>query len=297
MVVTTTCEGCGEELELEKKGCPRKLYCSPACSTRAYGRKHPEKVRESARKSQRKNAEKYREQRVRKITPEQKAAKAAYRKEYYAKHRDAELARAKKRNANPEVKASRAVYQKEWSAKNRDARAAYQKEYNSRPESLAKARIRDRARSRTPKFRAVRNARYANDADFRERTLATQAERYASDADVRRRALEKSQAWRKNNPERNRVIANASGRKRRARKAAVHHEPYNAPDIFARDGHICGICLLPFDSSDASIDHIIAIDNGGHDAPYNVQGAHGSCNSSKGTKRLRDHWALTHDCP
>ena|ERR1039458_5581974 len=78
---------------------------------------------------------------------------------------------------------------------------------------------------------------------------------------------------------------------RLARKRAVFVAPVDHAAIYERDGGICGICNEPVnaelrfpDPCSASIDHIIALANGGIHAPENVQLAHLGCNASKGAR-------------
>jgi len=86
----------------------------------------------------------------------------------------------------------------------------------------------------------------------------------------------------------NKDIFRANHRKRRALKSGAYHEPYKDIDIYERDGWMCGICgtkinrrlKYPHPRS-KSIDHIIALINGGDDAPINLQPAHLRCNLKK----------------
>ena len=78
---------------------------------------------------------------------------------------------------------------------------------------------------------------------------------------------------------------------RLARKRAVFVAPVDHAAIYERDGGICGICDEPVnaelrfpDPRSASIDHIIALANGGIHAPENVQLAHLGCNAAKGAR-------------
>lgn len=77
--------------------------------------------------------------------------------------------------------------------------------------------------------------------------------------------------------------------RRRARLAKCKSSPYSRRAIFKRDGWTCRLCGKPLDRSKQcphplapSIDHIIALANGGDDTPENVQAAHFICNSYKG---------------
>jgi 5-methylcytosine-specific restriction endonuclease McrA len=77
--------------------------------------------------------------------------------------------------------------------------------------------------------------------------------------------------------------------KRRAVKASVTIEDFQAVDVFIRDGWVCGICDDQVDRSlrwphpmSASLDHVIPLSRGGAHALSNVQLAHLRCNVRKG---------------
>lgn len=79
----------------------------------------------------------------------------------------------------------------------------------------------------------------------------------------------------------------------RCRKYGVYYDPNVTPKkIFKRDGYICMICGLVCDKNDKSwngffgpysptVDHILALANGGDHVWDNVQCAHAICNSYK----------------
>jgi hypothetical protein len=82
--------------------------------------------------------------------------------------------------------------------------------------------------------------------------------------------------------------------RRRARLAGALSVPYNPLHIFQRDNWTCQLCGAPCSYADGypsphypTIDHIIALANGGADVPGNVQCACFDCNSHKGA---RDDW-------
>jgi len=60
-------------------------------------------------------------------------------------------------------------------------------------------------------------------------------------------------------------------------------ENFSLDEIYERDNGICGICASLVDRKDASIDHIIPLSRGGKHSRRNVQLAHRTCNSRKGT--------------
>lgn len=78
-------------------------------------------------------------------------------------------------------------------------------------------------------------------------------------------------------------------RRRRARLLGCYVEPYDAEDIFERDGWVCHLCGEAADRTKAAphpraptIDHVIPVSKRGADAPFNVRCAHFLCNSKKG---------------
>lgn len=81
--------------------------------------------------------------------------------------------------------------------------------------------------------------------------------------------------------------------RRRTLEKSVHHEPYTFRQIAERDGWDCQICGVPVDRDEVvphplapTIDHIIALANGGHDVPSNVQLAHFTCNCGKSNRPI-----------
>lgn len=96
---------------------------------------------------------------------------------------------------------------------------------------------------------------------------------------------------------RRKVKPRTSSIRKRCRKYGVYYDPsVTSAKVFERDGYICQICGKPTDSSDTSwgiigpnaptVDHIVALANGGTHTWDNVQCAHAICNSYK-----RDLWA------
>lgn len=78
---------------------------------------------------------------------------------------------------------------------------------------------------------------------------------------------------------------------RRIKKRTANHEPYSRFAIFQRDNFICHICGEPLNTDavapqwdSPTIDHVMALCNGGSDAPSNVKAAHFLCNSIKGSR-------------
>lgn len=84
--------------------------------------------------------------------------------------------------------------------------------------------------------------------------------------------------------------------RRRARKVAAFVAPVYRQRIFERDNFTCQLCLQPMamdkrapHPQSPSIDHVIALANGGTHEPNNVQAAHWLCNAIKGDRE----WVTT----
>lgn len=78
---------------------------------------------------------------------------------------------------------------------------------------------------------------------------------------------------------------------RRALLAAAESDDYMPHEIFARDHWVCQLCNESIDESlkwphrySASVDHLLPLSRGGTDTLQNVQGAHLTCNISKGAR-------------
>lgn len=70
--------------------------------------------------------------------------------------------------------------------------------------------------------------------------------------------------------------------------------PYRETDIYERDGWVCHICRLSIDphangrsSAGPTLDHLIAISQGGSDTAENVRPAHKGCNSRRWNREQR----------
>lgn len=61
---------------------------------------------------------------------------------------------------------------------------------------------------------------------------------------------------------------------------------YTREIVIARDGLLCSYCKVDLHPRDVTLDHKIAVANGGSDEPANLCVSCQSCNSSKG---VRDH--------
>ena len=80
--------------------------------------------------------------------------------------------------------------------------------------------------------------------------------------------------------------------RRRAMERAAFVAPVVRRHVYARDNYTCQLCGEPLDMSATvphplapTIDHIVALANGGTHEPANVQSAHYRCNAVKGARR------------
>lgn len=81
---------------------------------------------------------------------------------------------------------------------------------------------------------------------------------------------------------RNRAAKLSHNENRRARLVDAFVENVSLAILFERDKGICGICGLTLTLEEATMDHIVALANGGKHSYVNTQIAHGLCNSTKG---------------
>lgn len=78
------------------------------------------------------------------------------------------------------------------------------------------------------------------------------------------------------------AVERMNRRRARIRNATVI--PINRLHIYERDHGICQLCWNPVEQEAMTLDHIVALANGGSHEPANVQLAHLQCNRLKGTK-------------
>jgi 5-methylcytosine-specific restriction endonuclease McrA len=72
--------------------------------------------------------------------------------------------------------------------------------------------------------------------------------------------------------------------KRRAAAYTSVVEDVSRDEIIARDGQSCYLCGKEVSIHDLTLDHVLALANGGSHTPDNIRIAHRSCNSKKGTR-------------
>lgn len=70
----------------------------------------------------------------------------------------------------------------------------------------------------------------------------------------------------------------------RARKMDAHWDTVDLVDVYVHHNGICGICRMPVEFDEFTIDHIIPMSAGGSHLFENLQPAHAHCNSAKGDR-------------
>lgn len=167
-----------------------------------------------------------------------------------------------------------------WQAENPDkAKAANKKYRKAHPDRVAARSRRWRSNNREHVRELKRNWRNANIDAQRERDR----QRYAANPTPWR---VRSAQWRKSNPQQH----NALARNYRARKANAEgsHNKQDIEWIGASQDWLCYWCNADC-SQEHTVDHIIALSNGGCNGPENLVVACKSCNSSK-SARLPEEW-------
>ncbi len=94
--------------------------------------------------------------------------------------------------------------------------------------------------------------------------------------------------WRKDNPERARLLRKRHDHARRARLNGVGYEAFDPVEIYERDRWMCQIChkrisrrLRSPHPMSVSIDHIVPVSQGGDHVRANVRAAHMGCNAGR----------------
>lgn len=131
--------------------------------------------------------------------------------------------------------------------------------------------------------------------------------RQLADPDRRAKRIAHSAAWRAANPEKrlaherayraaNPEVIREKQHRRRARVLNAYVAPVDIDEIWERDGGVCGICHAPIDRTLSwpnrqclTLDHVVALADGGTHEPSNAQLAHAACNSRKGAAMQRGY--------
>lgn len=119
----------------------------------------------------------------------------------------------------------------------------------------------------------------------REAIRKSQADYHAAHRDeIKRRREGYLAAYRARHPE----TKGEHRRARRAREAAVEHEPYTRAEVRALTEGICYLCFIDLQPG-WHIDHVRPLVLGGPDKLSNVLPACPPCNLAKGSKTLEDY--------
>jgi len=179
----------------------------------------------------------------------------------------------------------RREYQQEWYEKNPGAKAEHNRAYSAKHSADIVVRVAKWRRENPERVRATLKAhRAANRELYRERRQRPEFIVKKREADRlwnlanKEHASESTRLWRKNNPDRYRVINSR-------RKALNRAAPGSATiaQIQARVeyfGSKCWMCGAQWES----IDHVKPLSKGGSNWPANLRPACLSCNSSKHAK-------------
>lgn len=172
----------------------------------------------------------------------------------------------------------------------------------TRPDLVAKAGRQSRAkmtreqrRTALDRANASRRRRYAEDPDYRRRIREAQATRYATNPELRGKLIERATTRNRTHPDR---IIEAAHR-RRARIAEVSVGPVSRERVMERDGWTCWVCDLPTNrapgaprSERPSLDHVIALSDGGAHTEDNLRCAHLGCNIRRYHEQRRQRRAI-----
>jgi 5-methylcytosine-specific restriction endonuclease McrA len=161
-----------------------------------------------------------------------------------------------------------------------EARRAYNRHYREANKERLTAYIKDwREKHRDELSEKQRQRRQENLAEIRAK------ERAYGEAHREARAA-RAKKWREDNPDRLRAGWKVVNHRKRARLLKAHVEDVDARVLFERDNWTCQICGEPTEGKhpnprSPSIDHIVALANGGEHSYANTQCAHLKCNVDK----------------
>jgi len=178
--------------------------------------------------------------------------------------------------------------------KRRDKLAAY-REANREKINARMAAYRETNRDVINEKQRDRNRRNAEEGRVRQRAYNPATRKARRDADVhaarvreraaRQRRIEQTRAYARRWYAENREKFNEWNQRRRARiKGAPVVERINRAKIIERDASICHICGLFVSSGEMSLDHVVALANGGSHTEGNLRVAHLICNIRKGAR-------------
>ena len=187
---------------------------------------------------------------------------------------------------------SKSEYDKEYYAKNREAIIAKRK---ARREQVGPRKITDQEREKR-RLLSIEYY-YANrESALLERKSYYQANKEAIKVKTREYAKANPErtnaylrAWIEANPDKYAEHRQRRSQVRRIRLYGGEYEKFTYTEIFERDNWTCGICNESIDKElkwpdvkSVSLDHIIPVSKGGGHIRTNVQAAHLNCNIRKG---------------
>lgn len=209
---------------------------------------------------------------------EKRAKKAVYMREYTRRNKEKiNEQRHVRFHANPEnILARQREYNKREDVRKRTK--AYNKNYNAlHPEKLKAQRTEYRQANRLT-TRKKNSELYRVDI---EKSREASRVRYYVD---KQKVIDRNRRWRQANPEK--ILA--KNQRRRALKYGSLVENVDPIFIYERDKGICQLCGNVVSREEMTIDHGIPLSRGGEHSEKNIQLAHRSCNSSKGTKTMEE---------
>lgn len=184
--------------------------------------------------------------------------------------------RAKSDGRGSYCKPCRRAHHAEWRARNPEHVRAYSRQ------QYRKLTPEQRERRRTQTREWLRD-KYQNDPEWRAAWLARCAADYARNPEPKKAA---AKAWGQAHPD---AMIEVTHR-RRARLRGVTIGPVSRKAVMERDGWICWICGEPTEPDGPrarrpSLDHVIALIDGGSHTEDNLRCAHVGCNSSRYNRR------------
>lgn len=172
---------------------------------------------------------------------------------------------------------------KDWGVRQAPGYKAKRREWDQAYHQTEEAKAKRQEREHQPTYQAQARARM-NTPRAKAKTRARQrTPGYKVQASLRQHLTRQT-------PE-GRVKKREHKHQRRARLASVHFESIPIgwdKEQYADQNGRCYLCGEPLSFSEATRDHIIPLSRSGPHAPSNLALAHGSCNSSKGTKTLEE---------
>lgn len=209
---------------------------------------------------------------------EKLSKKATYMREYTRKNRekineqrrsryisnpDEILERQREYNKREDVRERTINYNKVYQSENRERVTAQRSEYRQNNVLAIRSSNRDLYRIDITKSRESSRARYYVD---------------------KQKVIDRNRKWRQANPDK--ILA--KNQRRRALKYGSLVENVDPIAIYKRENGICQLCGNAVIRNETTMDHKIPLSRGGEHSKENLQLAHRSCNSSKGTKTMEE---------